>query len=149
MEIPTPPDVTLWHNPGCSKSRRAKELLEQAQCKVTVRHYLDDPPTIDELRSALDLLGISLPGIRAAQLVRRDESIFAELGLQTADDAQLLEAMSRHPILIQRPIAFTARRAALGRPMGEMVLAVLEPTTPEGMSPADAMRAAAQGKLGR
>ncbi len=115
------PQVTLWHNPRCSKSRRAKELLEQAPCRLTLRHYLDDPPTAGELARLLALLGMP-----ASALVRKGEPVFAELGLEGADEGRLLEAMSRHPILIQRPIAVTEDRASVGRPQGDEVLAVLQ-----------------------
>ena len=111
--------VTLWHNPRCSKSRRAHELLEQSDVVLNVVHYLDDPPSRDELTSLLDKLGM-----RPGELVRSSEATFRELGLSAADDEGVLDAMLAHPILIERPIAIVGDAAVVGRPP-ERVLELL------------------------
>lgn len=110
----------LLHNPRCSKSRHALELLRDRD-DVEVREYLKDPPSTDELRTIVKMLGI-----RPIDLVRRSEAAFAELGLSdaTADD-DVLRAMSEHPILIERPILIVDGKAVIGRPP-ERVLELMQ-----------------------
>lgn len=104
--------ITLWHNPRCSKSRQALKLLEDAGAEVTVRRYLENPPTAEELRAALKALGRP-----ALDLVRTGESAFREAGLtRDTPEAELIAAMAAQPILIERPLALKGGRAALGRP---------------------------------
>ena len=104
--------MILWHNPRCSKSRAALALLQEAGVAVEVRRYLDDPPSLDELRAAQTKLG--LPAIA---MTRRCEPEFEAAGLTPeAEDEALLAAMAAHPKLIERPIAFHDGRAVIGRP---------------------------------
>jgi arsenate reductase len=104
--------VTLYHNPRCSKSRAALALLEERGVSPDVVRYLDTPLDRGALRSLLDRLGIS-----AAELVRRGEPVYRELGLSrdTSED-ELLDAMARHPVLMERPVAVAGDRAVIGRP---------------------------------
>jgi arsenate reductase len=105
-------DVFL-HNPHCSKSRAALELLHQAGIELPVRQYLDEPLSIDELRSIVRLLGV-----RPIDIVRHGEPQYAALGLsETTPDEDVLRAMSEHPILIERPIIVRGGRAVVGRPV--------------------------------
>lgn len=105
--------ITLWHNPRCSKSRQALALLEEAGASVTVRRYLEDAPSEAEIRAAHEALG-SPPVI---EMMRPGEKTFPEAGLtKTDEDGTLIAAMARHPILIERPIAFARDRALIGRP---------------------------------
>lgn len=109
--------VTIWHNPRCSKSRDTLALLEDQGITPEVRLYLKDPPTEDEIRTALERLDLQ-PG----DLVRSGEKVFRELGL--ADDAEpdlLIAAMAATPILIERPVVFSGDRAAIGRPPGAVL----------------------------
>lgn len=101
----------VWHNPRCSKSRAVLLVLEEAGVTVTERRYLDEPPTRDELVVLLRRLGLL-----ARDLVRRGEPPYADLGLAQADEAALIDAMVRHPILIERPIVVAGDRAVVGRP---------------------------------
>ena len=104
--------ITLWHNPRCSKSREALALLEAAGVEVRIRKYLEDAPSRDEIEAALSALGI-----RAADMIRRGEKRFKELGLSPKDaPARLIDAMATDPILIERPIAFRDGGAVIGRP---------------------------------
>lgn len=105
--------ITLWHNPRCSKSRATLALIEEAGVPLTLRRYLDDSPSIDEITAARDALGL-----RAIEMMRTGEKVFKELGLQKdTPEAELIAAMAAHPILIERPIAFDAAgRAVIGRP---------------------------------
>ena len=103
--------TTIWHNPRCSKSRQTLALIE-AKAPVEVRHYLQDTPSAEELKVALVALG--LPAI---DIIRTSEARFTELGL-SADSGEdtLIAAMVDNPILIERPIVFAGKRAAIGRP---------------------------------
>jgi arsenate reductase len=113
-------DVTIWHNPRCSKSRAALALLQDRGISPAIRLYLQDPPTTVELRAALDLLGGP-----AAAMMRTAEPEFRTLGLaRDADDDTLIAAMAAVPKLIERPIVFARGKAALGRPP-EQVLSIL------------------------
>jgi arsenate reductase len=104
--------TVIWHNPRCAKSRRALALLEGRGAAVTVRRYLDDPPTLAELEAAQAALGLP-----AARMVRPCEPRFKALGLSLADgDAALLRAMADNPKLIERPVVFAGGRAVIARP---------------------------------
>lgn len=94
-------------------------LLED-KGEVTIRRYLEETPSLDELIEAQSLLGV-----KAIEMMRPKEKRFAELGLsKTSDDATLLAAMAENPILIERPIVFAKGKAAIGRP-AEAVLELL------------------------
>ncbi|MBA83992.1 arsenate reductase (glutaredoxin) [Thalassobius sp. S69A] len=110
--------ITIWHNPRCSKSRQTLALLEGRE--VEVRKYLEDAPSVDELRAAQAALGL-----RAIDMMRPKEALFKELGLtKDTPEAALLDAMAAHPKLIERPIVFANGKARLGRPP-EQVLEIL------------------------
>ncbi|CAH0218012.1 Arsenate reductase [Pseudomonas sp. Bi70] len=106
-------DLTLYHNPRCSKSRAALQLLEERGLQPTVVHYLDTPPSAAQLREVLDKLGLP-----PRQLLRSGEDEYRQLNLadQALTDDALIEAMVAHPRLIERPILITADRAVIGRP---------------------------------
>lgn len=105
-------DVTIWHNPRCSKSRGACTILDERGVDARVRRYLDDPPTRDELEDVLAMLGTDDP--RA--IVRTNEPAYRDLGLAGADRDTLLDAMATHPVLVERPIVIRDGRAVVGRP---------------------------------
>ena len=109
----------IWHNPRCSKSRQTLALLEARGVAPKVRLYLQDPPGADELQGVLDALGLAPSG-----LIRKGESLFRDLGLNGASEADLLAAMAGNPILIERPVVLTEKGARLGRPP-EAVLEIL------------------------
>lgn len=112
--------VTIWHNPRCSKSRMTLKLLEDKGIAPEVRLYLSDAPSEAEIRNVLKQLGIPAIG-----LMRTGEAAFREAGL-TRDSAEgdLIAAMVRHPILIERPVVLKGGKARLGRPP-EAVLEIL------------------------
>jgi arsenate reductase len=93
--------MEIWVNPACSKCRAATSALDEAGIAYTVRRYLDDPPTTDELRAVLDRLGLE-----PWDIVRAKEA--KEAGVDLPKDAahreDWLAAMAAHPIVIQRPI---------------------------------------------
>ena len=104
-------DVFL-HNPRCSKSRAALEIVREADVEVPVREYLRDPLSVEELRSIVEMLGV-----RPIEIVRRGEAPYAALGLSGATpDDDVLRAMAENPILIERPIVVRGGRAVVGRP---------------------------------
>jgi arsenate reductase len=104
---------TMYHNPRCSKSRQTLTLLNERGVEPEIVLYLDAAPTADELKILLEKLGM-----KARQLLRTKEAAYRELGLDDPDktDAELLEAMHQHPILIERPIVVIGNRATIGRP---------------------------------
>ena len=102
--------ITIWHNPRCSKSRQTLALLEGRE--VEVRKYLEDAPSVDELRAAQAALGL-----RAIDMMRPKEALFKELGLtKDTPEAALLDAMAAHPKLIERPVVIHGNKAMIGRP---------------------------------
>jgi arsenate reductase len=113
-------NVTIWHNPRCSKSRATLALLQEQGIEPLVRLYLQDSPSTDEISTALEQLGAT-----AQDLVRKSEEAFAGAGLdRNSPQAELIQAMAAEPILIERPIVFSGGRAAIGRPP-EAVLKIL------------------------
>ncbi len=109
--------VTIYHNPRCSKSREALKLLEEQGADVEVVKYLDTPPSKEELKSLLKMLGIS-----ARELMRTKEAIYKELGLgDVEDEEKLIEAMVAHPRLIERPIVIKDGKAVIGRPPQKVI----------------------------
>jgi len=112
--------ITIWHNPRCSKSRQTLALLEKHASGVNIRRYLEDAPSLDEIRTTHEMLGGPL-----VKMIRTGETVFKELSLSKSDpDNALLAAMAAHPILIERPIVFANGTAAIGRPP-ESVLSIL------------------------
>lgn len=109
-----PASVCIYHNPRCSKSRETLALLEEKQIKPTVILYLETPPDVATLKGLLKKLGFN----SARQLMRTQEELYKTLKLDDASlsEAQLLEAMSANPKLIERPIVIVGNKARLGRP---------------------------------
>ncbi|WP_411562683.1 arsenate reductase (glutaredoxin) [Pseudomonas shirazensis] len=114
-------DLTLYHNPRCSKSRGALELLEARGLTPHIVRYLETPPDAATLTALLSKLGIS-----ARQLLRsgEDEYKALELANPALTEAQLIAAMVAHPKLIERPILVAGDKAVIGRPP-EKVLEIL------------------------
>jgi len=113
--------IKIWHNPRCSKSRNAAQLLEERGVEAEVVRYLDTPPTKEEIKEVLKMLGIS-----ARELMRTKETIYKELGLKEVEEEEkLIEAMAAHPKLIERPVVIKDGKAAIGRPI-EKVIELLE-----------------------
>ena len=113
-------EITLWHNPRCSKSRDAFKYVEEKALEMNVRKYLEETPSKEEIESLLVKLGCG-----ARELMRTKESIYKELDLTHEDsEEKLIEAMVAHPKLIERPIVIKGDRAVIGRPF-ERVIALL------------------------
>jgi arsenate reductase len=104
--------VVVWYNPRCSKCRGAEELLAAHGIPAERLLYLDSPPARAEIARVLALLGTADP----RTLMRTSEPRYAELGLASATADELIDAMSRYPELIQRPVVIWADRAVIARP---------------------------------
>lgn len=106
-------DLTLYHNPRCSKSRGALELLEARGLAPTVVRYLETPLDAAQLTGLLKKLGIT-----ARQLLRTGEDEYKTLNLADASltEAQLIAAIAAHPKLMERPILEVGDKAVIGRP---------------------------------
>lgn len=113
--------VTIYHNPRCSKSRATLALLTERGIEPEVIEYLKTPPSPGTLRQILGMLNLG-----PRELMRKKESVYKEAGLdnEALSDDELIDAMITHPILIERPIVLANNKAAIGRPP-ESVLEIL------------------------
>ncbi|CAN7398604.1 MULTISPECIES: arsenate reductase (glutaredoxin) [Neorhizobium] len=114
-------DVTIYHNPACGTSRNTLELIQHAGIEPTVIEYLKNPPTREQL-----VRMIADAGLTVRQAIREKGTPYMELGLDNPEltDDQLLDAMLKDPILINRPFVVTPMGTRLSRP-SELVLDVL------------------------
>ena len=114
-------EVTIWHNPRCSKSRATLALIQDRGYEPRVRRYLDDAPSEAEIEQVLQMLECE-----PRDLLRTKQAEYRDLQLADENDkAILVRAMVDHPVLIERPIVICGGRAAIGRPP-ENVLEILE-----------------------
>lgn len=106
-------EITIYHNPRCSKSRETLALLRNQGIEPTVIQYLQNPPDATILKQLLKALKIS-----PRELLRNKEDEYKTLKLAdpTLTDEELIAAMCQHPKLIERPIVVKGKRAVLGRP---------------------------------
>jgi arsenate reductase len=111
----------IYHNPACGTSRNVLALLEDKGFKPKVVLYLKNPPSRDEIKALVTRMGVPLRAI-----LREKGTPFEELGLgnPALSDDQLLDALEKHPILLNRPIVVTHKGAKLCRPK-ETVLDLL------------------------
>ena len=113
--------VTIYHNPRCSKSRATLELLKNNGIEPRIIEYLKTPPDVKTLKDILAKLGM-----QPRELMRKNEPAYLDAGLDNEklrNDA-LIKAMIDHPILIERPIVVANNKAAIGRPP-ESVLKII------------------------
>ncbi|WP_283193787.1 arsenate reductase (glutaredoxin) [Rhizobium sp. AN80A] len=117
-------DVTIYHNPACGTSRNTLELIRNAGIEPDVIEYLKTPPSRSELARM-----IADAGLTVREAIREKGTPYEELGLDNPDltDDQLLDAMLRDPILINRPFVVTPLGTRLSRP-SEAVLDILPDT---------------------
>ncbi|TFH26236.1 MAG: arsenate reductase (glutaredoxin) [Myxococcales bacterium] len=115
-------NITIWHNPRCSKSRQTLQLIRDRGIEPTIVEYLKTPPSRAELSGVLRALKIT-----PRELMRRKEALYAELSLDddSLTDAGLVGAMLENPVLIERPVVLRGERAIIGRPP-ENVIALLD-----------------------
>ncbi len=114
-------DVSVYFNPACSNCRTVQGILHDRGVDADYVRYLESAPKREDLEGVLAMLGTDDP--RA--IVREKEPVYAELGLDSAGRDELLDAMTEHPILIQRPIVIKGDRAVVARPP-ERVLKLLD-----------------------
>jgi arsenate reductase len=117
-------DVTIYHNPACGTSRNTLEMIRNAGIEPTVIEYLNNPPTRSQLVKMIAGAGLTVRGA-----IREKGTPYAELGLDNPElsDDQLLDAMLKDPILINRPFVITPMGTRLSRP-SEVVLEILPDT---------------------
>ena len=109
--------IKIFHNPRCSKSRQGVNLLEDSGNKYEIINYLKDTPTESELTEVIEKLNIT-----PIELVRTKEKIWKEhFRGKEMSDAEIIGAMLKYPILIERPIVINGNRAAIGRPIERIV----------------------------
>jgi len=105
--------VTIYHNPRCSKSRKALALIEDQGLKAEVVLYLKTPPSSDTITELLQKLGMT-----ARDIIRTSEAAYKENNLKESSlsEETLIAAIVAHPILLERPIVVKGKRAIIGRP---------------------------------
>ena len=105
-------EITIWHNPRCSKSREAMKILEENGVNNEVVKYLETSPSTQEITSLLKKLNLS-----ARELMRTKEDIYKELNLKDElSEEALIKAMAQNPKLIERPVLIKGDKAIIGRP---------------------------------
>lgn len=113
--------ITIYHNPECGTSRNTLELIRNSGVEPTVIHYLETPPSRDQLVALIAAMGMPV-----RDLLRKNVPPYEALGLaeDRFSDDELINAMLAHPILINRPIVVTPLGTKLCRP-SEVVLDIL------------------------
>lgn len=108
--------IKIWHNPRCSKSREALQIIEDNGFESEVVKYLDSSPSVEEIKDTLKMLEVS-----ARELMRTKEAIYKELNLkEETSEEKLIEAMAQNPKLIERPVLFKDAKAIIGRPSSKI-----------------------------
>ena len=104
--------IKIYHNPRCRKSREGLQILEQSGKPFEIIQYLKEVPSLDELKSIIDVLGIT-----PMELVRKNEVIWKEnYKGKDLSDMEIIQAMIDNPKLIERPIVINNGQAVVGRP---------------------------------
>jgi arsenate reductase (glutaredoxin) len=113
--------ITIYHNPACGTSRNTLAMIRVSGEEPVVIEYLTNPPSRERLKELIAAAGLTVRGA-----IRQKGTPYAELGLDdpSLTDAQLLDAMLEHPILINRPFVETPKGVRLARP-SEVVLEIL------------------------
>lgn len=117
----TTENLVIYHNPRCSKSRATLQILEDHEQSPQIVDYLEEPPSPEELKRIIGLLGVE-----ARDLLRTTEQVYrdADLDDDSLSDDEIIEAICEYPALLQRPIVVCGERAVIGRPP-ERVLDIL------------------------
>ena len=106
-------DLTIYHNPRCSKSRQTLDLIRGTGVEPEIVLYLEDVPSSADLNDALKMVGM-----KPQELLRRGEPAFKEhfKDVNEIDDQEIIERMRRYPKVIERPIVINEGKAVIGRP---------------------------------
>ena len=104
----------IYHNPRCSTSRNALQAIEASGRPVEIIEYLKALPARDELRALIQAAGLTV-----REAMRAKEPVYRDLGLDdpALSDDQLLDAIQRHPVLLNRPFVVTEKGVRLCRPL--------------------------------
>jgi len=109
--------IKIYHNPRCSKSRQGLSILEASGKEFEIIKYLEKELTSKELLSIISKLGI-----KPMDLIRKNEAIWkSEYKGKTLSDQEIIEAMLKHPKLIERPIVINEDKATIGRPTDNII----------------------------
>ena len=108
--------MEILHNPRCSKSRTTLNIILENNIQPTIRLYIDDPLSIEEIKDLLIKLNTT-----ADKIVRKNEEIYKKLNLKDSDQDLLIEKISKNPILLERPIVVKGKKAIIGRPPENVV----------------------------
>ena len=103
--------LTIYHNPRCSKSRQTLELIKEKELNPKIHLYLENPLSISDIKLLLKQLNK-----KPEEIIRNKEEIYKKLSLKEANSEQLIEAISKNPILLERPIVSNGKVAIIGRP---------------------------------
>ena len=104
--------MRIYHNPRCTKSREARQLCEDAGVELEIVEYLKTPPDEVALKELLGKLGL-----KAHEVIRSKEEVYSQLGLSPdSNEEELLAAIIKYPILLERPIVVKGKQAVIGRP---------------------------------
>lgn len=105
----------IYHNPLCSKSRAALELLQERGLNPQVIEYLKTPLDQEQIKTLIAKSNLSV-----REAMRTNEQSYKDLNLDQADDAQLIAAIAEHPVLLNRPLVETDKGVRLGRPLEDI-----------------------------
>lgn len=112
--------IKIFHNNRCSKSRKGVDILENSGKPYEIVKYLENTPTVDELKAIISMLNI-----KPIELVRKNEAIWkSDFKGKTLSDTAIINAMIEHPKLIERPIVINGNKAVIGRP-SELILNII------------------------
>jgi arsenate reductase len=114
-------DVSVYFNPSCSNCQTTEGILRERGIDADYVRYLEHAPTREDLESVLRKLGTDDP----REIIRTKEAEYDDLNLAEAGRDELLDAMAKHPVLIQRPIVIVGERAVIARPPDKL-LALLD-----------------------
>ncbi len=105
--------LVIYHNPNCSKSRETLQILQDNHMSPDIIEYLKQPPTAQELKDVIKMLGVS-----ARDLLRTTEQVYKDAALDddTLTEDEIIEAICEFPALLQRPIVISGDTAVIGRP---------------------------------
>ncbi len=106
--------TVIWHNPKCSTSRKVLDMIRAKGVEPTVIDYQKTPPSKAEINAALKAMGM-----KPRDLLRRKNTPYDDLGLDDPklSDAELVDAMAEHPLLMERPVVHTKKGTRLCRPV--------------------------------
>ena len=106
-------NITIWHNPRCSKSRNALTYLEEKGITAKVVKYMDETPSADEIKEVLTLLDIDVK-----DWLRTKESVYKELSIANiSSEDKIIKLMSENPKLIERLVVINNGKAVIARPL--------------------------------